>query len=47
MNKEGHIGVVQNTKIKINKNEGNEVAQKRNETVPGSMGGSMQSKLQN
>ena len=41
MNKDGHIGVVQNTNIKIDKNSSSDVAQKRNETVPNSMGGSI------
>lgn len=45
MNKEGHIGVVSNTNVKINKNVSSDVAQKRTEVVPNSMGGSMQSKL--
>ena len=47
MNKEGHIGVVQNTNVQINKNSSSDMAQKRNETVPNSMGGSIQNKLQN
>ena len=45
MNKEGHIGVVSNTNVTINKNTSTDVAQKRNETIPNSMGGSMQSKM--
>ena len=41
MNKDGHIGVVQNTSIKINKNGSSDASNKRIETIPNSMGGSM------
>ena len=46
MNKDGHIGVVKNTSVKINKNVSSEGSLKTNEVISESIAGSVHSKLQ-